>query len=314
MAAPCPLLGDGITDDTLLHIAGFLPTARDLLCLKLTNTRFCAKCIAAAPVSAAGGAAAAPEMLCIAEEAGRRWVAGCSEQERGWAPRWTKRGRSWLCLMQEVELLRVPLVFCRAHASLTLSEGGAVATRDLHYGAYRTAASKAVMRSGRHFVQFTVLAGNPMFGVIRAGWDVEGGESAYSAHGHCFYDTFIGTRFPGGRTWEDVRTAIEQGDSIGMLLDLDQGSMTVWKNDVRLGVMQAEGLVGPLCWAVSLDDGGDSARSESTPAPDSPTEEELAAAKEFMRQQRRLDLGLPLAATDAECEAREQAEAEADDY
>ena len=37
------------------------------------------------------------------------------------------------------------------------------------------------------------------------------------------------------------------GDRIGMLLDLDQGSMTVWKNDVRLGVMQGEGLSGPLC-------------------------------------------------------------------
>ena len=37
-----------------------------------------------------------------------------------------------------------------------------------------------------------------------------------------------------------------------MLLDLDQGSMTVWKNGVRLGVIQAEGLSGPLCWAVSL--------------------------------------------------------------
>ena len=31
---------------------------------------------------------------------------------------------------------------------------------------------------------------------------------------------------------ENVR---EQGDRIGMLLDLDQGSMTVWKNDVKLG-------------------------------------------------------------------------------
>ena len=48
MAAPCPLLGDGITDDTLLHIARFLPTARDLLCLMLTNSRFAAKIIATA--------------------------------------------------------------------------------------------------------------------------------------------------------------------------------------------------------------------------------------------------------------------------
>ena len=33
MAAQCPLLGDGIMDDILLHIASFLPTAKDLLSL-----------------------------------------------------------------------------------------------------------------------------------------------------------------------------------------------------------------------------------------------------------------------------------------
>ena len=63
-----------------------------------------------------------------------------------------------------------------------------------------------------------------------------------------------------------------------MLLDLDQGSMRIWKNDEKMGVMVAEGLSGPLCWAVSqyyLDSG----RIDSAPAPGSPTEEELAAAK-----------------------------------
>ena len=49
-----------------------------------------------------------------------------------------------------------------------------------------------------------------------------------------------------------MQSARKQGDRIGMLLDLDQGSMTVWKNDEQLGVMQAEGLRGPLCWAASL--------------------------------------------------------------
>ena len=55
--------------------------------------------------------------------------------------------------------------------------------------------------------------------------------------------------------------------------------MTVWKNDVLLGVMVAEGLSGPLCWAVSMAAVGHSARIGSAPAPASPTEEELAAAK-----------------------------------
>ena len=54
--------------------------------------------------------------------------------------------------------------------------------------------------------------------------------------------------------------------------------MTVWKNDEKLGVMQAEGLSGPLCWAVEMGGQGTRARIESAPAPTSPTEEELAKA------------------------------------
>ena len=190
--------------------------------------------------------------------------------------------------MHEVELLRVPLVFGRAHADLTLSEGGAVATKTVH-GAWRAAASKVVMRSGRHFVQFTVEGEVMMFGVIRPGWDVEGGAGGVMAQivdDHCFYGTYFGYRFPGGsvrtmfgyRNWEGVQPAREQGDRIGMLLDLDQGSMTVWKNDEKHVVMVAEGLRGPLCWAVELVS-GNSVRIESAVAPASPTEEELVAAK-----------------------------------
>ena len=83
-----------------------------------------------------------------------------------------------------------------------------------------------------------------------------------------------------------MQGATEQGDHIGVLLDLDQGSMTVWKNDEKLGVMVAEGLSGPLCWAVSLaymyqdtDIGHTSAHIEPALVPPSPTEEELVAAK-----------------------------------
>ena len=114
--ATCPLLGDGITDDTLLHIASFLPTAKDLLSFQLACPRFAAKVIVA-PTRGGGavrGAAAAPGLLCIVEEAGRRGVAGCSEQERGWVPH--TGGKTWLGLLYRVEVLRLPLVFGRAHA------------------------------------------------------------------------------------------------------------------------------------------------------------------------------------------------------
>ena len=247
----CPLLDDGITDDTLLHIARFLPAARDLLCLQLAVPASPPRSSLRPAAQRGGASAAAPEMLSIVEEAGRLWVAGCSEQERGWVPR--RELESWLGLMHEVAMLRLPLAFGRAHAEVPLSEGGALATRDGDDGNSQATASTVVMRSGRHFAQFTVECDDSsmFFGVIRPGWDVEGGADAEDADGHCFYSTYYGTRFPGHVDWEGTQRAREQGDRIGTILDLDQGSMTVWKNDVQMGVMMAEGLSGPLCWAIS---------------------------------------------------------------
>ena len=182
--------------------------------------------------------------------------------------------------MHEVELLRVPLVFGWSHATFTLSEGGAVATRGVHDGTFRAAASMAVMRSGRHSAQFTVVRGiTVLFGVVRPGCNVEGGASAYNVDGHYFYCTHsTGAVNPATAAGRGMQPAKEQGDRIGMLLDLDQGSMTVWKNDEKLGVMLAEGLSGEFCWAVEVSSQGESSRIESAPAPASPTEEELAAA------------------------------------
>ena len=86
-----------------------------------------------------------------------------------------RRGReSWLCLMWEVEVLRRGAAFSRSHASITLSEGGSLATMNAST-CYHTAANKAVMRAGRHYAQFTVVKvsnSSALFGVIRPGWDV----------------------------------------------------------------------------------------------------------------------------------------------
>ena len=124
---------------------------------------------------------------------------------------------------------------------------------------------------GRDSIAFTVVAGAHMrFGVIWPGFDVEGQTPAFAVdavHGHCFYATFNGRHFPSNPDWEGRQAAKEQGDRIGMLLDLDQGSMSIWKNGERLGVMQAGGLTGPLCWAASVGLQGDSARIESAPVP-----------------------------------------------
>jgi hypothetical protein len=50
--------------------------------------------------------------------------------------------------------------------------------------------------------------------------------------------------------------------------------------------MVAEGLSGEYCWAVSLGSSGNRQRSRRVRAPESPTEEELAAAKAWQVEHR----------------------------
>ena len=126
-----------------------------------------------------------------------------------------------------------------------------MATRNVGNGG-RVASSTVVMRSGRHSALVTVVEGGDLyFGVIRPDWDVERGGQGVTqwrtaTAALCCYCTYNGRRYPTQpHDWET-----EQGDRIGMLLDLDQGSMTVWKNDEKLGVIQVEGLSGEFCWAV----------------------------------------------------------------
>ena len=206
----------------------------------------------------------------------------CTDQERGWVPR--RERESWLGLMQGVELLRRAAVFGRSHASVTLCDGGSQATRSAAMSdADYTAASEGVMQVGRHYAQFTALTPFPniTFGVIRTDWDAEEDFDAYRVPGHCFYVTDEGSHYPGGHDWQGMQAA-EEGDRIGLLLDLDQGSMTVYKNDERLGVMVTSGLIGPYCWAAELHDEGDSVRIERADAPASPTPEELARAVAYL--------------------------------
>ena len=47
--------------------------------------------------------------------------------------------------------------------------------------------------------------------------------------------------------WQGITSGLE----IGMLLDLDEGTISIYKNGLKLGVMK-RGLAGPYCWAVSM--------------------------------------------------------------
>jgi hypothetical protein len=167
------------------------------------------------------------------------------------------------------------VAFDKAHVDMGLSEGNAVVTKTEYDGyGYRTAASGAVLKGGgRHMVQLTVRQGTGMLGLIRADRDAEGGANDQYVEGHSFYRTSDGKAHIGARSrsgWEGMQSA-KKNDRIGLLLDLDAGSLTVYKNDERLGVMQKSGPGFGLAdaagyrWAVALYGEGDSARIDAVP-------------------------------------------------
>ena len=51
--------------------------------------------------------------------------------------------------------------------------------------------------------------------------------------------------------WEGMEHTHEASFKIGLVLDLDEGTLDVYKNDRRLGTMMGE-LIGEYCWLVSL--------------------------------------------------------------
>jgi hypothetical protein len=177
--------------------------------------------------------------------------------------------------------------FVNAHSEVALPERGASAMRrGGQQGAWRAATTSEPMLDGVHFAEFTIERKNfgLFFGAVRPGWDVErcdvtGAHSVAAAtlYGHCLYYSLSGKRWPDNGAWEGMQPARE-GDRIGLLLDLDQGSLTVYKNDQWLGVMAGAGLKGEYCWAVSLGADKDCVHIESKPAPER-TQEQLAAAE-----------------------------------
>ena len=202
--------------------------------------------------------------------------------------------------------IRCPLAFRRSHELVLLSEQGTVATKT-GSGDYtfRAAASSLPMcRGGRYYAEFTILkyVGYMLFGVIQApvfsaigrvlsGCDVEGKWVVHDIDGHMFYSTGTGRRCPGPmdkRSWEGAEGA-EEGDTIGLLLDLDEATLSVYKNGRKLGVM-ASGLTGVYCWAVSMGSEGDSIRIASTAMPE-PEPEPLPQPQAQLQMQTQPEAG-----------------------
>ena len=144
-----------------------------------------------------------------------------------------------------------------------------------------------VMRTGSHFAEFEIINGSPYIGIVRPMPNLDAaayaGKSFFSFFRRALYPDFVAQRLghwgdgsvnackydcgDGLMTWadwdgEDIGwegwNGMEEsvsGDTIGLLLNLDDGTLTVYyKNNRRLGVMK-DGLSGPYCWYAEVTGG-----------------------------------------------------------
>ena len=155
-------------------------------------------------------------------------------------------------------------------------------SRTGYVGTSSAFASNYVMESGIHYAEFHIVKGRPYIGIVRPMPNLD--LARYASGGLCFFDRSFYDDFLAARTdewgsgnvhacyyfvssgrnywtnwagerqpelvWEGMEGCIV-GDTLGMLLNLDKGTLTVYRNNRRLGVMKDE-LSGSYCWSVEL--------------------------------------------------------------
>lgn len=268
---------DLLTDDIVVLLAVSL-SVRDLGRLACAAPRF----------SAHKSIMVADEALSIVDAAARRQVEMASVEEQEWVPR---RGTmEWRRILRELELLRAPLKFVRAHHLIVVDEGGSRGTKpgDVESQDFsaRCALGSQVMRAGRHFVQLTDCTEAGLSGlqycVRPPDWNTEGsGDTvqrfpSYGAALNAWYCV------------ERSMTLPEDEVVVGLLLDLKQGTFSVYQKGVRRShpsdplppeaervwhrTERARLTRFPVneqgyCWGVMFNEPYDSVRIASTPIP-----------------------------------------------
>ena len=189
---------------------------------------------------------------------------------------------NWLSKYNYQQLLRIPLKFDQLVDATDYVEGNK--SRVVHNNRsddMATAFSNNIMMAGKHYVSFETCnsrSSDRLFvGVMRPGEAMQGAKGAplfpwfhqhftqregslqynntvnccmyYSCDGCCYsYDWGEGNI--DRQEWDGMERTSSPCE-IGMLLDLDEGTLSFYKNGRKLGVMK-RGLAGHYCWVVSL--------------------------------------------------------------
>ena len=264
--------------DSLFKIASYLP-ADGLLYLALTCRRF-----GIAPISDGDG----DSIPSLIEETARRIVHDvATEEQKNALPGYDEN--NWLCKYNYLLLLRAPITFDQLVGIGRIECVEGIKLRVITPGIYSglaTAFSNNIMMAGKHYVSFEANPGetgtyfSEYIGVMRPGKSMqsakfhplsaefynnftqrEGSVQYNNTVNCCVYDASDGRCY--SSNWGEDAFIREAWDGmerfpgsfqIGMFLDLDEGTLTVYKDGRKLGGMK-RGLAGHYCWVVSLQGG-----------------------------------------------------------
>jgi hypothetical protein len=147
---------------------------------------------------------------------------------------------------------------------VTLSEDGAVATRSTQENSLTT--TEIELTEGKHYWEVELLCKgmslvNTFIGISRPNLDPTGDYTQGDCTDGWFIHAYQATLFGNGKEDDDEAGDYEQGDRVGVLLDLDNGSLRFFKNGVQHGPGYPAGSVtGPVVAAVQLYNEGSSVR------------------------------------------------------
>jgi hypothetical protein len=158
-----------------------------------------------------------------------------------------------------------------------LGEGGTVATQlkdHIVYEdeegeemyAYSHVTTRIELTEGRHYWEVELLSenvhvGTSFVGITRPNLDPVGDYMLIDCTDGWFISPSLGVLYGNGKLCNDQAGSYKQGDRVGVLLDLNNGSLLFFKNGVQHGPGYPAGSVtGPVVAAVELGAEGDRVR------------------------------------------------------
>ena len=179
--------------------------------------------------------------------------------------------------------MRVPLTFDQLVGEVGYVEGNKsrVTNYDILSSDWATAFSNNIMMAGKHYASFEVCSSSRislLVGVMRPGEAMQranynplvpafyqhftqrnGSEQYNNTVNCCMYRAYGGYCWSHDwgegdavrNEWDGMEVLSSPSNTVGMLLDLDEGTLSVYKNGRKLGIMK-RGLAGHYCWVLSL--------------------------------------------------------------